>query len=80
MYPCIRIQKAALAIIFGLNNTNYEGALWISGLQSLKGEFSSQTCGLNMIAKVFEMNRKNFFFHFLFSTSAGSLAGLLVLA
>ena len=30
-----RIQKAALAIIFGLNYTNYEGALRVSGLQSL---------------------------------------------
>ena len=47
---------------------------------TLKGEFSSQTYGLNMIAKVTEMNRKNFFFHFLFSTSAGGLAGNLVLA
>ena len=46
----------------------------------LKGEFSSQTYGLNMIAKVTEMNRKNFFFHSLFSTSAGGLAGNLVLA
>ena len=30
-----QIQKAALAIIFGLNYTNYEGALRASGLQSL---------------------------------------------
>ena len=48
--------------------------------QDLKGEFSSQTYGLSMIAKVTEMNRKNFFPHFLFSTSAGGLAGNLVLA
>ena len=73
--------------LFRMSQDCIKAGLWLSlgfftppPSKGLKGGCRSHTCDTYMKLNIIEMNRKNFFFHFLILTSSGGLPGKLILA